>query len=344
MSKQFTSKIFRWLHQVNADSELPLSAAKIAVRLSGDFNEAQGGMAWPSCKTIADTIGMCEGAVYNAVRALHARGHLRVKWGKQGRGHSNQYWMLEKGQQADLFKDEKPQTAEVFDDEKPQPAEVSEPQKTSFSDPEKPHSASRKPHSTRRKPHPDEETLSISIEDPSRETHRTARESAPSGRSAGKRKKKEAAEEEESKTSAASESSANSTPSAGRQKKNQGERRGAAAGDAFERFWAVYPKRVAKEAARKAFAAAITRGVDAEILVAGAQRYAVERQGQPPRYTKHPATWLNAGCWEDEAPGAPVIDEQGNVVAFEQEEQQASSKSALDIMNEWLEENPSLRW
>ena len=33
---------------------------------------------------------------------------------------------------------------------------------------------------------------------------------------------------------------------------------------------------------------------------------------------KHPATWLNAGCWEDELPGASVIDEEGNVVAVEQ--------------------------
>jgi hypothetical protein len=85
----------------------------------------------------------------------------------------------------------------------------------------------------------------------------------------------------------------------------------------FERFWAAYPRRVAKEAARTAFAKAIEGGATPDELVAGAKRYAVERSGEAPRYTKHPATWLNKGCWTDEAPGAPVIDETGNVVAFE---------------------------
>jgi hypothetical protein len=93
---------------------------------------------------------------------------------------------------------------------------------------------------------------------------------------------------------------------------------------------------VAKEAARKAFAAAIKRGVDVEVMIAGAKRYAVERKGQPPRYTKHPATWLNAGCWEDEAPGAPVIDEDGNVVAFEQPEQERES-TGDDVYDRYLE-------
>ena len=103
---------------------------------------------------------------------------------------------------------------------------------------------------------------------------------------------------------------------------------------------------MAKEAARKAFAKAAVNGTDVEALIAGAQRYAVERQGQDPKYTKHPATWLNAGCWEDETPGAPVIDEDGNVVAFEREQEArpSSTKSPLEIYEEWLEENPSLRW
>jgi Helix-turn-helix domain len=86
----------------------------------------------------------------------------------------------------------------------------------------------------------------------------------------------------------------------------------------FERFWAAYPRKVAKEAARRAYDKALERGVTPAVLLAGAQRYAAERQGEPPRYTKHPATWLNGGCWEDELSGAPVIDQAGNVVAVEQ--------------------------
>jgi hypothetical protein len=104
----------------------------------------------------------------------------------------------------------------------------------------------------------------------------------------------------------------------GRKKKKET----AESAETFESFWQAYPKRVAKEAARKAYDKAIEGGVTGATLLAGAQRYAVERQGQPPRYTKHPATWLNAGCWEDELSGAPVIDEAGNVVAIEQEEEE----------------------
>jgi hypothetical protein len=141
------------------------------------------------------------------------------------------------------------------------------------------------------------------------------------------------------------ETSANRPPSASGPKKDRAT--GATDGEeAFERFWAVYPRKVAKEAARKAFAKVVENGTAVETLIAGAQRYAVERKGQDPKYTKHPATWLNAGCWEDEAPGAPVIDQAGNVVAFEQEQQAqpSSRQSPLDIYEQWLEKNPSLRW
>jgi hypothetical protein len=82
---------------------------------------------------------------------------------------------------------------------------------------------------------------------------------------------------------------------------------------AFDRFWSVYPKKVAKLAARKAFEQAISKhGVDPERLIEGAKRYAAERAGQDPKYTRNPATWLNGGCWEDEAPpragGPPTLD------------------------------------
>jgi hypothetical protein len=72
--------------------------------------------------------------------------------------------------------------------------------------------------------------------------------------------------------------------------------------DAFERFWAVYPKLVGKLAARKAFDKAL-KIATAEKIIAGARRYASERHDQNEQYTKHPTTWLNAGGWMD-APGA----------------------------------------
>ena len=73
----------------------------------------------------------------------------------------------------------------------------------------------------------------------------------------------------------------------------------------------MYPKRVDKLDAEKAWKAA-TKGADAETIIAGAKRYAIERANEPPKYTKHPARWLRAGSWTDEpaasANGPPIID------------------------------------
>jgi hypothetical protein len=65
----------------------------------------------------------------------------------------------------------------------------------------------------------------------------------------------------------------------------------------FEDFWGVYPRKVGKGAARKAYRHALTRASHAEIL-AGAKRYAASKPD--PEFTKHPTTWLNADCWLDE--------------------------------------------
>ena len=46
--------------------------------------------------------------------------------------------------------------------------------------------------------------------------------------------------------------------------------------DAFARFWAVYPRRAAKGAARKALAKAIKAGADPEAIIEGARRYGAE--------------------------------------------------------------------
>lgn len=68
---------------------------------------------------------------------------------------------------------------------------------------------------------------------------------------------------------------------------------------AFETFWKAYPRKVGKDAARRAFAKV---KVPVETLVA-----AVEAQKASTQWTKdngqfipNPATWLNQGRWEDE--------------------------------------------
>ena len=152
-SKQFTAKIFQSIHQVNADGWLPHSAAKTAIALVDYFNEGEGGMAWPSCRTIADDSALSEHTVIRSVRLLGERGHLRIAWGKQGRGHPNRYWMIENSDQRDLFEERKPQRAEVLEEIKPAPAQVLDPQR-------KPAISSRKPAISSRKPAPVQEIFS----------------------------------------------------------------------------------------------------------------------------------------------------------------------------------------
>jgi hypothetical protein len=75
--------------------------------------------------------------------------------------------------------------------------------------------------------------------------------------------------------------------------------------DGFDDWWAIYPRHTEKVAARKAFEKALSM-TTLERLMDGAARYARNVQGKDPAYTKHPATWLNKGCWDDEAP--QVVD------------------------------------
>jgi hypothetical protein len=73
----------------------------------------------------------------------------------------------------------------------------------------------------------------------------------------------------------------------------------------FDEFWAVYPLKVGKGAARKAFRHACTRA-SADTIIDGVERYVLTKPD--PKFTKHPATWLNSDCW---------LDEPSNVVQYQ---------------------------
>jgi hypothetical protein len=78
--------------------------------------------------------------------------------------------------------------------------------------------------------------------------------------------------------------------------------------ESFERFYQQYPRKAAKALASKAYRAVITKNLATpQELLAGAMRYAAERSGHDPKYTKHPTTWLNGGCWADE-PVKPIAE------------------------------------
>ena len=66
----------------------------------------------------------------------------------------------------------------------------------------------------------------------------------------------------------------------------------------FDLFWKVYPLKVGKAAAKKAWDKAITQE-DRDNIIAGAAKYAQD-PNRHPSYTAHPSTWLNAGRWADD--------------------------------------------
>jgi len=73
--------------------------------------------------------------------------------------------------------------------------------------------------------------------------------------------------------------------------------------DGFEQFWAAYPKKKAKDDARKAWE---KHRPDGELLLTilaaiAAQRLSSDWLKERGRYIPYPATWLNRGQWSDAA-------------------------------------------
>ncbi len=73
----------------------------------------------------------------------------------------------------------------------------------------------------------------------------------------------------------------------------------ARANDAFDRFWAAYPRKVGKYDAKRSFLK--LKGVKTETLIAAIERQKQSLQWQKDngQYIPNPATWLNQGRWED---------------------------------------------
>lgn len=77
--------------------------------------------------------------------------------------------------------------------------------------------------------------------------------------------------------------------------------------DKFAQFWSAYPKRAGdrdKPGAWQAFQKYVTRGIDAEKIIACARKYAGALNGTDPKFVPQARTWLNRQPWEveDDAP------------------------------------------
>jgi hypothetical protein len=72
---------------------------------------------------------------------------------------------------------------------------------------------------------------------------------------------------------------------------------------AFAEFWTLYPRKVGKIDAEKAWSKACKRVAEPAEIIAALRRFdfPLERQ-----YVPHPAAWLNKGRWMDEPATAPA--------------------------------------
>ena len=71
--------------------------------------------------------------------------------------------------------------------------------------------------------------------------------------------------------------------------------------DDFDAFWAVYPRKVGKGDAKKAFAK-VKAPVSVLISAVNTQKQSQQWLKDNGQYIPNPATWLNQGRWEDELP------------------------------------------
>lgn len=77
----------------------------------------------------------------------------------------------------------------------------------------------------------------------------------------------------------------------------------------FEEWWKIYPRRVSKAGARKAYLAALKKTTHERLLQAARSfAKAKEAEGTEERYIPHPTTWLNGERWEDERSAGDEFD------------------------------------
>lgn len=76
-------------------------------------------------------------------------------------------------------------------------------------------------------------------------------------------------------------------------------------GQRFQRFWAVYPRKVAKDGALAVWNRLQPTEDLTTQMIAAVRRQAQSEQWQDEKYIPHPRTWLNQGRWKDQL-GRPL--------------------------------------
>lgn len=87
----------------------------------------------------------------------------------------------------------------------------------------------------------------------------------------------------------------------------------------FDRFWAAYPNKVGKDAARKAWEKAKGKPkIDDLLAILDRQKTWPKWRNDNGRYIPNPSTWLNQGRWNDEPPQVAQGSGHGNYPDTEQ--------------------------
>lgn len=98
----------------------------------------------------------------------------------------------------------------------------------------------------------------------------------------------------------------------------------------FDEFWAVYPRRIEKAAAKRRFAYWQAR-VGTPRIVEAAQRYArqVVAEKRTVQHIKYPASWLNTEPWEDDVTETVTATTEPGVTLVNQ------TLTAHDLVERW---------
>ena len=89
----------------------------------------------------------------------------------------------------------------------------------------------------------------------------------------------------------------------------------------FESFWAAYPKKVGKKAARDAWKHAKDKPVLVDILQAiDKSKKSDTWRNENGKFIPHPATWLNQGRWDDVIPARPMTTMEAFLARGEQDD------------------------
>lgn len=110
-------------------------------------------------------------------------------------------------------------------------------------------------------------------------------------------------------------------------------RKSRSAGSAeFEKFWNVYPRKVGKGQAMKAWSKA-TGKASAVLIIAAVEAWRGSKDFPAPEFVPHPATWLNAERWTDE-----LSDRKQVVTDAEREAFMAEHKrKMMELANDRIE-------